>query len=105
MKRIIGVMSVLLAATVFAGSGKALAAGGEMESQSRSPEASMSGVVAPVDATTEYGTFEYQEAMETGTLPPGEGRAIDPPAMGISGDQAPVIEVGGLKYRVGIDTP
>lgn len=105
MKDISRVMLALLAATLLAGGGKALAAGDEMKGPSRSPATSMSGVFPPADATPEYGTFEYEEAMETGTLPPGEGRTIDPPAMGISGDQAPVIEVGGLKYRVEIDTP
>jgi len=105
MKDISRIMLAVLAATLLAGGGKALAAGGDKGSQSRSPATSMSGVSSQADPAPEYGTFEYREALETGTLPPGEGRAIDPPAMGKSGDQVPVIEFGGLKYRVGIDTP
>jgi hypothetical protein len=50
----------------------------------------------------EYGTWQYFEAVETGSLP---ADYFDRDArIGLPGDKAPVIEVGGMTYRVGIDT-
>ncbi len=105
MKNMFRKTAAVLAATLVVGGGQSFAAGVGTESHSRSAGASMSDASSRMDPTPEFGTFEYEQALETGTLPSGDGRAIDPPAAGKSGDQASVIDVGGFKYRVGIDTP
>jgi hypothetical protein len=66
----------------------------------------MSAGIAPALAAEkevpEYGTWQYLEAVETGSLPEDYfGRDA---RIGLPGDKAPVIEVGGMTYRVGIDT-
>ncbi len=63
-----------------------------------------SGAALAAETTApEPGTWQYQLALETGTLP-----ASDSPksakADGGADASAPVIEVGGHAYRVGIDT-
>ena len=51
----------------------------------------------------EPGTWEYQLALETGTLPAsGQAKAKDASAR--KDAQGSVIEVGGQFYRLGIDT-
>ena len=54
-------------------------------------------------ATPEPGTWEYRSAMETGALPSSQSVK---PATEKDGSKAavPAIEVGGVTYRLGIDT-
>lgn len=51
----------------------------------------------------EFGTWQYQEALETGTLP-SAGKVIkaEPGAAGTQ--DLPTIELGGVEFRIGLDT-
>lgn len=51
----------------------------------------------------EFGTWQYQEALETGTLP-SAAKAMKA-ELGQAGKQAlPTIELGGVEFRIGLDT-
>ncbi len=104
MKDIFRVLTAALAATLLAGGGTAVAAGGSMVGRSESPGKEKPGVSSPLAAAPAYGTFEYEEALETGKLPTTEGQAFDPAPGMKGGEDIPVIEIGGTRYRVGIDT-
>ena len=60
-------------------------------------------VLAAGDKAPEPGSWEFQEALETGSLPAGyfgtDKEAKD------SVDKPALVEVGGVSYRIGIDTP
>jgi hypothetical protein len=61
-----------------------------------------SGTVLAGDKAPERGSWEYQAAMETGSLPAGSidaGKAAKD-----SADKPPLVEIGGIVYRIGIDT-
>ncbi len=104
MKDIVRVLTAALAATLLAGGGKAVAAGGSMAGGPESPGNGKPGVSSPLAAGPAYGTFEYEEALETGKLPATGARAFDS-ALGMTpDDRVPAVEVGGRTYRVGIDT-
>ncbi len=105
MKQTFRITTALLAATLLAGAGTAFAAGGKTVSDSRSRAMSMSDPSFQADPAPEYGTFEYQKALETGTLPPGDAGTVGAPGGDTPGVRAPAIDAGGLNYRVGIDTP
>jgi hypothetical protein len=64
-----------------------------------------SGAAQANEATKapEPGTWEYQWAMETGTLP-STGSAKPQNESRLAGEPVPTVEIGGLVYRVGIDT-
>lgn len=51
----------------------------------------------------EPGTWEYQWAMETGTLP-SSGSANPQAESRPAAEPVSTVEIGGLVYRVGIDT-
>lgn len=52
-------------------------------------------------------TWEYQAAMETGSLPSSdfEGSRTDAERPSVAPEMSPTIEVGGIVYRIGVDTP
>ena len=51
--------------------------------------------------TPKYGTWEYQMALETGSLP-SESATL---AVQSSSDaKMPTIEIGGVTYRISVDT-
>ncbi|OGP77203.1 MAG: hypothetical protein A2Z40_00340 [Deltaproteobacteria bacterium RBG_19FT_COMBO_60_16] len=50
----------------------------------------------------EYGTLEYQVALETGSLPSESGAFA---VQSSSDAKMPTIEIGGVTYRIGVDTP
>lgn len=60
-------------------------------------------VQAAGDKAPEPGSWEFQAAMETGSLPAGSF-GTDKAAKD-SADKAAHVEVGGESYRIGIDTP
>ncbi|HZW36267.1 MAG: hypothetical protein ACM319_10215 [Deltaproteobacteria bacterium] len=60
-------------------------------------------VLAAGDKAPEPGSWEFQAAQETGSLPAGYF-GTDKAAKG-SADQPAVVEVGGQSYRIGVDTP
>ncbi len=105
MNRTVKLITAVLAATPLVGAGTALAAGGGAGHLSRSPETAMAGVSLSTAAGPESGTFEYQAALETGNLPSDDGRAAVSASRPKTGAQVPAIEIGGMNYRVGIDTP
>ncbi len=105
MKNTFRITTAILAATLVAGGGAALAAGGKTAGDSRSRSMAAAGPSFQADPAPEYGTFEYEKAMETGTLPAGDGRVVGSPATEESRGAAPTVNAGGLSYRVGIDTP
>lgn len=51
----------------------------------------------------EPGTWRYQVALETGALPASESVKMQKES-GRTGASVPAIEVGGIVYRIGIDT-
>ncbi len=89
-------VTAFLVAVLAVGSGRAAAAGCEAGSPASS-SGTMPRASAASPADPEAG--EYGQALETGNIPAAG------PAMGKSGEEVPVIEAGGLKYRLGIDTP
>ncbi len=105
MKHTFRITMALLAAILVAGAGPAIAAGGKTVSDSRSRAMSMSNPSFPADPAPEYGSLEYEKAMETGTLPPGDAGTVGSSGAETSRGQAPAVDAGGLNYRVGIDTP
>jgi hypothetical protein len=59
--------------------------------------------IAAEKKVPEFGTWQYQEALETGTLPSAiKAMEAGPDAAGKP--ELPTIEVGGVKYRIGLDT-
>ena len=84
MKKIAKIAAIAAVAAVMAGSNVSFAA---EEKNAKTPE---------------FGTWEYQWALETGNLPSETGK---PAAKPDSYRDIPTIELGGLVYRVGIDTP
>ncbi len=104
MKSIDRVLTAVVAATLLAGVGTALAAGGNTGSGSESYAKAKPGVSSPSAEGPAYGTFEYEEALETGKLPEGGGSAFDPASGMKPGEDVPAIEIGARSYRVGIDT-
>ncbi len=75
---------IVAAAAIIIGSGAAFA--GE---KAKAPEA---------------GTWEYQWALETGTLP--ASHAVKEQKNGApAGERAATVEIGGRVYRIGLDTP
>ncbi len=105
MNGIFRMTTAILAAILVAGAGTVFAYGGKAGSASRSGAMSMSGPSPAADPAPEYGTLEYERAMETGTLPPADEGAAGLSTAAAPRGQAPVVDVGGLNYRVGIDTP
>ena len=84
-------VSAILALFVIASAGTLYAGGGMHES--KEPER----MSAP-----EPGTWEYQEALETGSLPPSEAgipSRTDNPA----GEDVETYEAGGVTFRAGVD--
>ncbi len=77
------VVAVIVAAATFIGSGAALAG------EKKAPEP---------------GTWEYQAALETGKLPASDAGTVRK-ASGPQSASVPTIKVGGVVYRVGVDTP
>lgn len=104
MKHVLRIVTAVLAATLLTGSGYAIAADCDTGARAKSPGTSMSGASSTVSADPGGEAFEYGLALETGGLPSGGGEASDP-SMGKSGDPVPLVEAGGLEYRLGIDTP
>ncbi len=98
------VLMAVAAATLLAGVGTALAAGGDMGSGWEGYSKEKPGVSSPSAEVPAYGSFEYEEALETGKLPEGGGAAFDPAPGMKPGEDVPAIEVGGRSYRAGIDT-
>ncbi|MBI5575175.1 MAG: hypothetical protein HY896_02290 [Deltaproteobacteria bacterium] len=47
------------------------------------------------------GSFQFEGAVETGSLPPGED--LSEAQTGVT-DEFPIYEAGGLPFRVGIDS-
>ncbi len=84
MKKLAGMAVFAAVSAVMAWSGASLAA--------EKPEAK----------TPEYGTWEYQMAMETGKLPSESSTFA---AQSASAEKIPTIEIGGVTYRIGVDTP
>lgn len=75
--------------------------------QSEGSQGSTSEMMAPSSEpgteAPEVGSYQYQEAMETGNLPslgtsPSEGEQFSP-----GGEDIEVVEQGGATFRVGID--
>lgn len=82
MKNLVTIMAAVMALTTMIYAGPVLAAG---------------------DKAAEPGSWEFQVAMETGSLPTGSF-GTDKAAKD-SADKPAVVEVGGRSYRIGIDTP
>ncbi len=53
--------------------------------------------------TSEPGTYEYQQQMETGNLPALEASRGPEERFSPGGEEVQVIEQGGARFRVGID--
>jgi len=82
MKNLITIMAGVMALTTMIYAGPVLAAG---------------------DKAPEPGSWEFQAAMETGSLPAGYF-GTDKAAKN-SADKPALVEVGGQSYRIEIDTP
>lgn len=52
----------------------------------------------------ELGDWEYWEAVESGTLPSPQGKNVIGSGKIAEKDKFPVVELGGVRYRVGLDT-
>lgn len=59
--------------------------------------------IAAEKKAPEFGTWQYQEALETGSLPPAE-RVMEAGADGGEVRGFPTIELGGVVFRIGLDT-
>ena len=84
MKKLAGMAAVAAVSAVMAWSGASLAA---EKQEAKAPE---------------YGTLEYQVALETGKLPSESGTFA---VQSASAEKIPTIEIGGVTYRIGVDTP
>lgn len=60
--------------------------------------------MAEEKAVLEPGTWQYQAALETGSLPEAGVQALKG-AAGRTGDALRTVESGGVTYRVSLDTP
>ncbi len=102
MKRMLKLVTPILAATFFVVGANTAAAGCDTGNSSKAPGTPMSGVASPSRANPEYGGFGYGQASETGGPPAGApaGKSVT----GMSNEEIPVVQAGGLEYRLGIDT-
>lgn len=75
-------------------SGSSEGSSSEMTSPSGEP-----GMEAP-----ETGTYEYQQQLETGNLPPLENSRVPGELRSSGGEPIEFVEAGGIGFRVGIDT-
>lgn len=64
----------------------------------------MSPSSGPATEAPEVGTYEYQQALETGNLPSEGNSVVSSEGSSSPGEEIQVIEQGGLKFRLGIDT-
>jgi hypothetical protein len=87
MKNLVTILAVVTALTTMIYARPVLAAGGNWES----PE--------------KYGTFAYENSLETGSLPAMGMQNSDSAPQSKTDEKAPTINVGGETFRIGIDTP
>lgn len=75
--------------------------------QSGNPEGTKSEMSSPSSETRmeapEAGTYEYQQALETGSLPPSEGSRVSGEPRSSGGEEIQIVDQGGLKFRSGVD--
>ena len=83
-------MSKLLMAVVVAASLMVAGTGTVFAGQAKAPE---------------LGDWEYWEAVESGTLPSPQEEDVIGSGKFAEKDKHPVIELGGVSFRVGLDTP
>lgn len=76
--------------------------------ESGNPEGSSSVMTSPSSEaqaeTPEPGTYQYEQALETGMLPPGSDSHFSGARSSRGGEDIQVIDEGGFKIRLGIDT-
>jgi hypothetical protein len=90
----ISILSLLVAGIFIFASPGVIQAGSEMRSSG------MEGAIS--EEVPEVGSFEYQEALETGSLPAKGGLTLSEEHT--SNPLSPDVEIGGTFYRGGIDT-
>lgn len=83
MKRLAGLAAVAAVSAVMVWGGVSLAA---EKQEAKAPK---------------HGTWEYQVALETGKLPSESGTFA---VQSASDEKIPMIEIGGVTYRIGVDT-
>lgn len=83
MKKLAGMAAVAAVTAIMAWSGTSPAAD---KQEAKSPE---------------HGTFEYQEALETGRLP---SESVTFSVHSASDEKLPTVDAGGITYRIGVDT-
>lgn len=98
------VLSMAVLALFIVASAGALHAGGWHKSGA-SEEGKMSSMEPPPSGSEiESHTWQYQEALDTGSLPATDAGEVRG-AGGFGGEVIHTIEAGGLTYRLGVDTP
>jgi hypothetical protein len=102
MKTYTARMAVLAVLTAFTMVGSAFAGQTQAEREaSREKVAGKAKIGAPIPVF-DSDSWEYRAAMETGNLPSGAGALTL--AAGSAG-KFTTVEISGLDYRIGIDTP
>lgn len=61
-------------------------------------------VFAEEGKAPELGDWGYWEAVESGNLPSPQGRNVIGSGISAEKEKLPVIELGGVSFRVGLDT-